>query len=556
MSLLVATQTAAMMLQFALHAQVDPWRAGEPLAGLDSAQQARFDFGRFQYVRVFDLASGLGPTTNNTSCSACHFQPVGGWGEQRVTRYGYMDENGEFSPVDPLGDTLWQHVNETGNDDCRELIPPESNHFSLRVTTGATGYGLIEAIPDDAILKIRDAQPADIRGIERWIDSIDGDPGDPPRIGRFGWKAQQATILAFSAEAASAEMGVTTWLVQQEPAPNGDLDLLEACDDVPDPETGIDVEGFDYLGAITDFQRFMAPPPRIPASGMEGELILDSIGCTGCHVPTYMTGSPAGLEEALQNKPVHAYSDFLLHDMGEAGDGIQDGPVEEQWMRTSPLWGLAIQPTSWHDGRCAQVVPEDRIHCAIIEHAAAGSQASESVFAFANLSQGDQDLVVDFLLSLGRRPFDADRDGSVRRLDLLMDGIGLFDCLGSSPSPNDPCAVHDHDGDGLVDVHELDVLPLAWDDIVTDCNGNGQWDIRDIALNFSEDLDGNGIPDECLTCEGDLDVNGQVDVNDILIQISIEWGCSGQCLGDLDGSGEVDSIDLLIMIALWGPCNG
>lgn len=549
-------QFTGLIALAAMQADVGPWRAGEPLRELEAPQQARFEFGRVQYAREFDASEGLGPTTNNTSCGACHFKPVGGWGEQRVTRYGFMSEDGQFSPIDPGGDTLWQHVGVTGVDDCREVIPNESNHFSLRVTTGATGYGLIEAIPDQALLAVRDLQPPDIRGIERWVDSIDSAPGDPARIGRFGWKAQEATVLAFSADAASAEMGVTTWLVQQEPAPNGDMELLDACDDVPDPETGVEVEGFDYLGAVTDFQRFMAPPPRIPASGMAGEAIMDTIGCTACHVPTLMTGSQLELEDALRNKPVHAYSDFLLHDMGEAGDGIQDGPVEETWMRTSPLWGLAIQPTSWHDGRCAQLNSADRIRCAISEHAAAGSQAVNSATAFASLPQQEQDLLIEFLLSLGRRPFDADRDGVVLRSDLQGESSGFLSCFGSSPGPDDPCTVHDHDGDGQVDEGDLDMLPAAWDDIETDCNANGQWDVRDLVLGVSQDLDGNGIPDECTTCLGDLDFDGDVDVNDILGLISEGWGCQGSCAGDLDGSGLVDSTDVLLMIALWGPCSG
>ena len=421
------------------------------------------------------MAEGLGPTTNNSSCALCHFQPVGGWGEQRVTRYGYMNANGQFAPTDPLGDTLWQHVVVTGDDDCAEVIPPEANHSALRITMGSTGYGLIEAIPDEAILAVRDAQPIEIRGIERWVASIEDGPDDPPRLGKFGWKAQQATVLAFSAEAASAEMGITTWLVQEEPPPNGNLDLLEVCDEVADPETGVDVEGFDYLGAITDFQRLMAAPPRTPPSGMSGELIMEEIGCTQCHVPTFTTSDHDTLEDVLRNQTTHPYTDFLVHDMGQAGDGIQDGPVEEWWMKTPPLWGLSVQLVSWHDGRCAQVNISDRIRCAIVEHDAPGSQASTSALAFAALSLEEQDQVVNFLMSLGRRAFDTNRDGAVRRHDVLVPGIGLLDCLGSSPSPDEPCSVHDHDGDGLVDVHELDVLPLAWDDIVTDCNGNGQW---------------------------------------------------------------------------------
>ncbi|MCH2154340.1 MAG: hypothetical protein MK089_13455, partial [Phycisphaerales bacterium] len=189
-------------------------------------------------------------------------------------------------------------------------------------------------------------------------------------------------------------------------------------------------------------------------------------------------------------------------------------------------------------------------------HASPGSQAMDSASAFALLSQEEQNLLIEFLLSLGRRPFDADRDGSVLRSDLLGNTSGFLQCFGTTAGPDDPCTVHDHDGDGVVDEQDLDVLPLAWDDIETDCNGNGQWDVRDLALGVSQDLDGNGVPDECVTCPGDLDIDGDVDVNDILRLISDEWGCQGVCPGDLDGSGLVDAVDVLLLIAFWGPCSG
>ena len=529
-------------------------RFPEPIGHLDSDQKDRFNFGREQFARRFDVATGLGPTMNNESCGQCHGHPLGGWGMQRVTRFGFMDEEGQFSPLDPLGDTLWQHVLVVEGDDCAEEIPAKVNHSSLRSTLGSGGYGLIEAISEHDILAVQLSQPDDLRGIVHWVESID-DPDDAdPRIGRFGWKAQEATILAFSAKAASDEMGVTTWLVPNEPPPNGDLLQLDQCDDVLDPETGIDVEGFDYLSAITDFQRFMAPPPRAPAAGMRGELIMAEIGCTSCHTASFTTSNLSHLEPALQNRRIQPYSDFLLHDMGEAGDGIQEGQAEEWWMKTTPLWGLAAQPVSWHDGRCSQSNIRDRILCAIMEHSRPGSQAINAVESFAQLAPVDQEDLLSFLSSLGRRPFDTNFDGQVGRHDLISSSNGLGICFGTIVSPDDACSIHDHDADGQVDSGDLESLELAWDDLKTDCNANGVWDVKDLLLGTSLDQDGDGIPDECTICLGDLNLDGRVDVDDLLTIISFEWGCSADCLGDLDTSGVVDAVDVLYMIALWGSC--
>ncbi len=534
--------------------EASPLRFPEPLVSLNSQQLDRYQFGRIQYGRQFDVASGLGPTINNQSCGLCHGHPFGGWGMQRVTRFGFMDSTGEFQPVDPLGDTLWQHVLVVDGEECAEQIPADVNHFSLRITTGSGGYGLIEAIDEADLLETQALQDSDLRGIVHWIDSIEDPEGSEARVGKFGWKAQEATILAFSAKAASDEMGVTTWLVPSEPPPNGDLDQLDQCDDVADPETGVDVEGFDYLSAITDFQRFMSPPPRAPASGMRGELIMDQIGCTACHTPHYTTSVSNELEAALRGKVIRPYSDFLLHDMGAAGDGIQEGQAEEWWMKTTPLWGLSSQPASWHDGRCAQLDMTARLSCAISAHGSPGSQALESVDAFHSLPSGSQEDLLAFLGSLGRRPFDVDRDGHVGRFDLISGLHGFADCFGMKVTPDDPCSIHDHDADGEIDVDDLESLANAWDEIKTDCNDNGQWDVVDVILGSSTDLDGDGHPDECSLCPGDINLDGKVDVDDLLAIISIEWGCSDACIGDLDSSGRVDAVDVLYLIVLWGSC--
>ena len=109
------------------------------------------------------------------------------------------------------------------------------------------------------------------------------------RVGRFGWKAQIPTLLSFSADAALNEMGITNRFLEDDNDPNGDTDPL--CDDTMlDPELPQDqVTGLYFTDRVALFQRYMAAPPQTPRSGMTGEVIFDSIGCTGCHVAQFIT---------------------------------------------------------------------------------------------------------------------------------------------------------------------------------------------------------------------------------------------------------------------------
>ena len=143
-------------------------------------------------------------------------------------------------------------------------------------------------------------------------------------------------MLSFSGDASLNEMGLTNALVGTENAPNGNQALLQQYDLVPDPEDQPDGEGFTRIERMDDFQRFLAPPPQTPKSGMTGETLFNTIGCATCHVASYTTGSTP--ETALSGKVIHPYSDFLLHDMGSLGDGIVQGMGTEKLMRTSSLW--------------------------------------------------------------------------------------------------------------------------------------------------------------------------------------------------------------------------
>ncbi|MDG2291511.1 MAG: di-heme oxidoredictase family protein [Phycisphaerales bacterium] len=536
-------------------APVEPQaRSGEALHELDAQQQLRFDLGRIEFERTITIEDGLGPTFNQTSCASCHNNPVGGHGNQTVTRFGQLGKKGDFNPLTSLGGSLLQA--NAIDDACLETVPSQANVTSLRVTLGSLGFGLIEAISDADILAVRDGQDVPIRGLARTVQSLE-DPG-VDRIGRFGWKAQIATVLSFSADAAMNEMGLTNRLVSEENAPNGNTKLLELYDAVADPEDVADSEGMEFIDRVTDFQRFMAAPPQTPRSGMLGESLMVTIGCTGCHVAQFTTSTDSSLEAVLQGKVIRPYSDFLLHDMGLASDGIGDGPITGRYLRTPVLWGIRGRNPMWHDGRFADGTFEDRARDAIAEHDVFASQGRTSAQAFAALTSSQQDAILRFLGSLGRAEFDVTGDDLIDFDDFI--GVepsqwGFLDCWNlSGVLPDDPCAVHDIDQDGFIGLSDFESLLLAWDDDLGDCDDDGTLDLLELLEGTQQDVNEDGVPDDCVVCDGDIDEDGFVGVNDLLAVIA-DWGpCSG-CVGDVNNDTMVNVDDLLMVIAAWGPCH-
>ena len=151
-------------------------------------------------------------------------------------------------------------------------------------------------------------------------------------------------------------MGITTPYFPNENCPGGDCSLL-ACDPVADPEDdGTDVALFH------DFMQFLAPPPRarMDRNAVAGSMIFDQVGCASCHTRTFVTG--ASPVRALRFRVFSPYSDFLLHDMGTLGDGIEQGQARGTDMRTAPLWGLRLQTIYLHDGRATTVTDAIMAH--------------------------------------------------------------------------------------------------------------------------------------------------------------------------------------------------
>ncbi len=524
---------------------------GDPVHGLTQAQLQRFFNGQIDYNHTFTPEEGLGPIFNKASCGNCHTNPLGGPGSQTVTRFGLAGKDG-FDPLEHLGGSLLQAL--AISESCMEVVPVEANHVVSRVTNGAMGYGLIEAIADADLLANRDAQPIAQRGVAHMVEAFEDPRSAPLRVGRFGWKAQVATILTFSADAAQNELGLTNRFLPDENAPNGDLALLAACDLVPDPEDGPDAQGSHFIDRVTDFQRYLAEPPQTPRSGMSGEAIFMSVGCGVCHTPAFATSTRRGLESALAGKTIRPYSDFLLHDMGINADFIVQGAGTEQLMKTPPLWGVRKRDPLWHDGRVAAGTFESRMEAAIALHGGFGSQGIPSANAYAAMSASDKSKMLAFLDSLGRTEFDADGDDDVD----LFDFASFKSCFGGGPyTPDDACAIHDIDQNGLVDITDAASFLIAWGGPRRDCNSNGVTDLIDI-LNGAPDANNNGIPDSCEpTCASDVNGDGNVNVTDLLAVIGTWGGCPAvpsPCVGDINGDQQVNVTDLLAVIGAWGAC--
>ena len=528
-------------------------RPGDPLPGLSVDELARFYAGLDAYQLNLTPEQGLGPVFNQTSCASCHNNPVGGPGAQFVTHFGRLGKKGGFEALDQLGGTLLQA--QSINDDCIETIPAEANVTTLRVTPGVLAYGLVEAITDADLLAVQASQDPSIQGDARMVVPLEN-PGGAERVGRFGWKCQIATVESFSADAALNEMGMTNAILMDEVPPQGDSSLIDDCDEVPDPEDPPDGASVTFVQRVTDFQRFLAPPPQTPRSGMSGELIFEQIGCAACHVPSFTTADDPTLEDALRGVEIHPYGDFLLHGMGLAADGIGDGSAGERQLRTPPLWGVRYRVPIWHDGRFASGSFESRITNAIAEHGLLASQGVAAADAFAALTAADKALLMQFLDSLGRIEFDADGSQSVDWDDVFGndDGQGIQSCFNQSCTPDDACSIHDVNQDGMVDLQDLPLFVEAFDESLEDCNANSIWDVLEIIQDPAVDQDSDGSLDVCEGCPGDIDDSGSVEVNDVLSMLSA-WGpCAPPCPADLDGDGEVEVDDILALLSYWGGC--
>ena len=421
-----------------------PADAGEPIAGLTANELRFFELGKEDFEEREDVADGMGPRMNLDGCGTCHSQPaIGGTSPAVNPQVAFADaatpsqlpavaafirENGPIREVrlvrNPDGTpdggvtNTFTITGREGADGCnlrqhnfdREI---DNRNIIFRIPTPLFGAGLIEQIQDATILANQAANSSQKRdlGIRgrpnisvsgRAISGVTNRNGNDGTITRFGWKAQNVSLLLFSGEAYNVEMGITSELFQnereQDPAcqfatvPNDTQDFANA-DPVKLTSSPIAIQNF------ANFQRFLAPPtpssdtPGGATSIARGKSQFVSVGCALCHTPTLKTGNST--VAALRNKDVNLFSDLLVHDMGVGlADGVSQGQAGPREFRTSPLWGLGKRIFFLHDGRTSD------LEVAIQAHRSDGSEANAVVRNFNNLRESQKQDVLNFLRSL------------------------------------------------------------------------------------------------------------------------------------------------------------
>ena len=374
-----------------LVAQLRPAMPGDPLPGVTPAEFEEFRLGLDDFLEVETAEEGLGPAFNGTSCAVCHSVPaVGGISPIAEVRAARRGPRGEFVALDPSGETLF-HLFSVPSHACQPVIPPDATIIVRRVPIPVFGAGLVEAIPDETLLALEDPFDRNRDGVSgRAAIVIDRASGDR-RVGRFGWKAQHATLLAFGADAYRNEMGITNDLFSQELASGVSAERMRVCDPIPDPEDIRDPRtGRRGIDNFASFMKFLAPLGRGPIdeTARNGERLFGAMGCATCHAPVLATGPSAN--PLFDRRAVPLFSDLLLHDVG-TGDGIQQEAGAPEEIRTPALWGLRFRRPLLHDGSAAT------IENAIGRHAGEADLARRS---FEQAAEDDRAALVAFLKSL------------------------------------------------------------------------------------------------------------------------------------------------------------
>ncbi len=430
-----------------------PAGAGTPLKGLTPDETAFFLDGQARFAEVEVVTkganNGLGPRFNSNQCFSCHSQPdAGGSSPAKNPMPAVASLSGAKNTVPwfitqngPVREARFKQSNGVADGSVHDLFvitgrsdAPGCNiaqydflpagdpltgqggnsNIIFRIPTPVFGAGLIEAIPDSAILANMkaDASRKQSLGISGHANAhLSGNvnlSANDGTITRFGWKAQNKSLLMFGGEAYNVEMGISNQLFPQErdetpgclfiPTPNDTLNFTTTpTTSASNPAVISDIEAF------ANFMRMLAPPTPAPAtpSTEKGRATFARIGCVHCHTPSFTTGkmiasgSSTSPSAALSNRTANLFSDLLVHHMGKGlEDGITQGGAGPDEFRTAPLWGVGQRVFFLHDGRANNLVE------AIQAHKSHGSEANKVIEQFDKLSTQEQQEIIDFLRSL------------------------------------------------------------------------------------------------------------------------------------------------------------
>lgn len=413
-----------------------------PMPNSPRAHQRPFSFGNRLFntnwvmapgsVKSFD---GLGPMFNRVSCSGCHTldgrgaPPANGEGPMdtmliRLSTPGKSAEGGPI-PHRAYGEQLSERANpgipvegrvRIDYDEVRGAYG-DGTPFSLRkpsykieqpgygplgddilisprVAPHMVGLGLLQTVPDKTLTALADPDDADKDGISGRVNRVWNQATQSRAIGRFGWKANQPTLTQQNAAAALGDIGLTTSLNPAENCSGAQASCAAAING------GAPEVSDEFLKKLTLYTMTIAVPQQRGASNPDvqrGARLFRSFGCAACHMPTLVTGENKDFPE-LSNQTIHAFTDLLLHDMGQGlADNRPDFEATGDEWRTAPLWGLGLVPTVnghdrlLHDGRARGFAE------AILWH---GGEAEAAKEAFRTAPKDERDRLVTFLNSL------------------------------------------------------------------------------------------------------------------------------------------------------------
>jgi CxxC motif-containing protein (DUF1111 family) len=422
-----------------------PDAAGGPLPGLTAAQLAIFEAGQTEFRDEEGVGDGLGPRFNMNSCGGCHSQGgIGGSspavnpqvaiatafgarnvvpffvtpdGPVREARFKYKPDGTRDGGVHALF-VISGRIDSSGDASGCAIRQEDfaaqarAGNLIFRIPTPVFGAGLIEQIPDGVIAANQAANAPrkgtlGIRGRPHRVPlngttNVNGNDGT---IARFGWKAQNKSLLLFSGEAYNVEMGISNEIFQTERDETAGCQFAPTPNDITKADAGDPSEALSGIEKFAHFMRFLAPPtpstskPGGATSIANGRALFQSVGCALCHTPTLRTGNAA--VAALRNQPVNLYSDLLLHGMGAglADDilQVQAGPDE---FRTTPLWGLGQRIFFLHDGRTTDLLEAIQAHASGPSARYKASEANGVVVAYNRLTEQQKQDLVNFLRSL------------------------------------------------------------------------------------------------------------------------------------------------------------
>jgi CxxC motif-containing protein (DUF1111 family) len=385
---------------------------------------------------------GLGPLFNTNSCQACHVKggkgllplsdkeasvsmlirlsipakskadaalvrklgvvPEPHYGDQ-LQPYAISGVQGEASPRFTYTDVKGQFKDGEPYSLLKPILHLDKPHYgdfhlelqtSVRVAPVMIGLGLLEAIPEAAILANADADDQNKDGISGRANQVWDVKQQKTVLGRFGWKANQPTVEQQTAGAFQGDIGISSPLLPEQNCSATQSDCLKA------PDGGKPEISADILEKVVFYASMLAVPARRELNEpqvLQGQLLFSKAGCASCHIVSFTTGKKQGFPE-LENQAIQPYTDLLLHDMGE---GLSDHRPDflatgSEW-RTAPLWGIGLIETVngytryLHDGRARNLLE------AILWH---GGEAENAKQAVLNMNKTEREALIRFLKSL------------------------------------------------------------------------------------------------------------------------------------------------------------